>query len=60
MFHLLLAYGFAEKWVHKILALVSKAFFAIVINGTPSQTFTPFRGIRQEGPLSPFLFLLIV
>lgn len=32
--------------------------FSILINGSPYGFFRPERGIRQENPFSPFLFVL--
>jgi hypothetical protein len=56
---LLLAFGFNKDWISWIMNLISSTFFSILINGVPSQPFSPSRGIRQGDPLSPFLFVIM-
>eukprot|EP00253_Pinus_taeda_P004859 PITA_04859 len=41
------AFGFANAWIRWIINLVSSSFFSILINGIPSSTFRPSRGLRQ-------------
>jgi hypothetical protein len=42
-----------------VLSLLSNIFFSILVNGSPSNPFSPSRGISQGNPLSPFLFILM-
>ena len=52
--------GFLDQMVKWILAYVSTANFAVLINGSPTTFFRSSRGLRKGCSLSPLLFLLMI
>lgn len=54
----LIKLGFDSKWHQWVMECISTVTYNVMINGEPSQEFTPSRGMRQ-GDSSPYLFLFI-
>lgn len=55
---IMLRLGFHSRWVEMVMRLVSTVSFSVLFNGEPLESFQPTRGIRQDDPISPYLFLL--
>lgn len=52
--------GFYDSWVKLMMGCVNTVTYSIIINGRPWGHITLSKGLRQGGPLSPFLFLFCV
>ncbi|GJX60728.1 RNA-directed DNA polymerase, eukaryota [Tanacetum coccineum] len=58
--YFLIHFGLSDKWRGWIMACLQSARTSILVNGSPTKEFFIKRGLRQGGPLSPFLFILVM
>ena len=52
--------GFEAKWIGWIWECISFVFYNIIVNGKKPGTIFLSRGLRQEDPLSLYLFLFVI
>lgn len=50
--------GFNHHWIDMVHICISLVQYSVLLNGTPTGLFHSSRGIRQEDPLSPYLFIM--
>ncbi|OMO51138.1 reverse transcriptase [Corchorus capsularis] len=55
---MLMFFNFPHDLISLILSCISSPSLVVLFNGTASYPFTASRGIRQEDPISPYLFIL--
>jgi len=59
MFYMMGRLGFYRKWIGWIKACMKSSTISVLVNGNPTKEFQPKIGLRQEGPITPFLFLVV-
>jgi hypothetical protein len=57
---LMISRGFERRWIGWIIKMVKGGSICIRINDVNSSFFRPGKGLRQEDPLSPLLFNMVV
>lgn len=55
---MLTALNFPPNFICVIMACICSTQYSIMLNGSPSETIKPKRGLRQGDPKSPLLFVL--
>ena len=50
--------GFHEKWINIIMQCISTVSYYVLVNEVAYGSIIPSRDLRQDDPLSPYLFLL--
>lgn len=60
VYEMLALRGFGHMWLGWIKSLTQKGSVGVKLNGEESDFFLTGKGLRQEDPLSPLLFNLVV
>ncbi|GJR97216.1 RNA-directed DNA polymerase, eukaryota, reverse transcriptase zinc-binding domain protein [Tanacetum coccineum] len=60
VYDVLKIFGFGDRWCGWIQSCLSSSRGSVIVNGSPTHEFQFHRGLKQGGPLSPLLFILIM
>lgn len=52
--------GFTQLWVERITKCVRTISYSFIRDGTIFENVVPMRGVRQEDPISPYLYIICV
>lgn len=55
---ILVVMNFSPNLVNWILECVTTVYYTLLVNGSITQSFKPYKGLRLGNPLSPYLFLM--
>lgn len=58
--YLMTRMGFGDKWIKWLEASMFVSYVEVIMKGSTTDDFTAERGLRQGGPISPFLFVLVM
>lgn len=51
--------GFDDRWVGWMRQCLITTRIFVLVNESPSEEFSPQRGLREGSPLAPFLFTVV-
>lgn len=59
LLYMLRRLGLYAKWFGWIEGCIQSASVSVLVNGSPTDEFRMDKGLRQDDPLAPFLFLIV-
>ncbi|KAL0393382.1 UNVERIFIED_CONTAM: Retrovirus-related Pol polyprotein from type-1 retrotransposable element R2 [Sesamum radiatum] len=59
LYNVLRKMGFNEKWIQLVKNCIEQCWFSVLVNGDKAGFFSSSRGVRQDDPISPSLFIIL-